>query len=145
MLVRFTDETLNNIAGELECGLVCCYHIGTGEIETYPDGLDPDLSENYEDWEDVLNKIDTNINDYIRFDVPADHESFCFMSDFIEQIPDRGTRTKFLRAIEKPKPFRHFKGLLHYHPQLKQEWYQYRRLRLLDYTREIVDRYNSQL
>ena len=143
MSVRLTDEQLKDIAGELECGLVCFYHIHTGEIETYPHGLDLEFDDFADDWKDVLNKINANINDYIRFDIPPGHVSFGFMSDFVEQIPDRGTRAKFLLAIEKRKPFRQFKDLLHYYPQLHQEWFEYHRLRLLDYTKEIEDQCNS--
>ncbi|HYD21504.1 MAG TPA: UPF0158 family protein [Flavipsychrobacter sp.] len=141
MALQLTSEQLKSIAQDLESGMVCFYHIKTGEVESYPNDLDDSYAEY---WQDVLDKINAGIADYIRFDVPTDHESFCFMADFANDLADEDMRDRFIAALQKRKPFQQFKSLLNYYPDMLEEWYKYRSLCFIRYVKEIVEVRNLQ-
>lgn len=51
----------------LDAGMLCFYHKTASELEFYPDefrnpGYDGEI------WEDVINKVDENYGDYLRFE-----------------------------------------------------------------------------
>lgn len=88
MPIIITPQILKQIAEELDMGIVCYCHKTTGELEIYPDenhnpGFDGEF------WEDVMNKVSENRDDYIEFEPMSSRESIRVMENFVGQIEQR--------------------------------------------------------
>ena len=123
-------------------GLTCYYHLKTGEVESHPDES-AHSSYDEETWKEVIDKIDANLDDYMRFDVMESRESFYMMRDYIATIQDAGVQKTISTAIELKKPFLQFKNMLIQHPELKESWYNYKQQAYIDHIQEQIDMYNG--
>lgn len=64
-----TDKHIAEIAGWLECGMICYFHRPTGTIEELPDIDDPYLEDEHrQDVQEIIDKIEKDLDNYIRFD-----------------------------------------------------------------------------
>lgn len=125
MATEIKPEMIDEIAEMLDAGMVCFYHKITGEMEYYPDEFrNPGFDE--EVWADAINKVEENSDDYLRFEGMSSFESFKVMENFIAGITHIPTHNKFIDAISRKKPFRHFSDLLLYYPELRQQWFVYK-------------------
>ena len=122
----------------LDAGMVCFYHKTSGELECYPDELrNPGFDE--ELWVEVINKVDVNYGDYLRFEGMSSSESFRVMENFISNIDDAPTHNKFIDAISRKKPFRHFGDLLFDYPELREQWFAYKNECYIEYVKEQIE------
>lgn len=62
-----TSGKIKEIARELDTGILCFYHIATGGIECYPDELMDHSGFDEELWQDIIDKVESNYGEYIRF------------------------------------------------------------------------------
>lgn len=130
-----TPEILKQIAEELDMGMVCYYHKTTGGLEIYPDenhnpGFDGEF------WEDVMDKVSENRDDYIEIEPMHSHESFGVMENFVGKIDHVPTRNKFIDAISRKRPFAHFKDTLDYYPELLEKWYVFKSEAYIQYVKD---------
>ena len=72
--MKITDKQIEEIAEELECGMICFYHRPTGTIESYPDS--DDLFFEPEPWQDIIDKIENDAENYDRFEKMDSTEGF---------------------------------------------------------------------
>ncbi len=136
-----TPQILKQIADELDTGMVCYYHKVTGELEVYPHELsNPGFDEEF--WEDVMEKVSENRDDYIEFEPMKSHESFQVMENFISQIDHIPTHNKFIDAISRKRPFAHFKDMLDYYPELMKQWYVFKDEAYIEYVKGLIDAAN---
>jgi len=137
LVKEITPETLKDIAEMLDMGMVCFYHKPSGEMDYYPNDL-KNLSFDEEPWAETINKIEANLDDYIRFEGMSSHEAFGIMEDFVGGIDHIPTHNKCIDAISQKKPFRNFNDLLGYYPDLRQEWFSYKLERYMAYVKTQV-------
>jgi hypothetical protein len=135
MVIEIKPEIINEIAEWLEMGMVCFYHKTTGEIEYYPDEL---RNPGYDDelLAETINKVDKNYGDYLRFEGMASFEAFRVMEYFIDDITHIPTHNKFIDAISRKKPFRRFNDLLNYYPDLREQWFAFKREAYIKYVKK---------
>jgi hypothetical protein len=141
MAINIKPEIIKEIAETLDTGMLCFYHKTTGELEFYPDefrnpGYDGEM------WDDVINKVDENYGDYLRFEGMSSRESFKVMESFISDINHIPTHNKFIDAISRKKPFSHFNHLLQYYPELREQWFVYKNERYIEYVKEQIEAAN---
>jgi len=78
--------------------------------------------------EEVKEELDSCTDDdrfiYIPPRLPQDE--FFIMETFVYSIKDFNLAEKFHKALERKKPFRNFKELLHKHPRLRDKWFEYK-------------------
>ncbi|MCW3111065.1 MAG: hypothetical protein JWQ09_5571 [Segetibacter sp.] len=141
MPVNLTLEMKKEIAGFLESGMKCFYHISSAELEWFPDEFKHPHMEHSE-WEEVMEKIDEHFDEYLPFEGMESHESFEIMEDFINEIPDKIIQAKFANKIQRRKPFQQFKDMLFDYPELRQQWFAYKDKRYIEYIEEQVEMYN---
>src|SRR5580658_7338763 len=107
-----SSEIIKEIAEWLDSGMLCFYHTPTGEIEYYPDILRGHPGFDEEMWQEVIDKVEENYHEYIRFEGMDSHESFKIMENFVSDITEASIRQRFEDAISFTKPFQNFKQLL---------------------------------
>jgi hypothetical protein len=137
MDIDIKPEMLKEIAEMLDMGMVCFYHKTNGEMEYYPDemrnpGFDDEL------WAEVIDKVDENYGDYLRFEGMSSSESFRVMENFISNIDDIPTHNKFIDAISRKKPFRQFSDLLFDYPELREQWFAYKSESYIEYVKDQI-------
>ena len=138
MGMEIKPELLKKIADELDIGMVCFYHKTTGELESYPDeNSNPGFDE--EDWLEVMDKVSESREDYMAFEPMDSHESFRVIENFIAQIDDIPTHNKFIEAVSRKRPFANFKEMLHYYPELREQWFVFKNEAYIEYVKEQID------
>ena len=130
-------EVLNDIADSLEIGLICFYHKITGEVESYPQTIE-DIGDVDGFWEEVTDKIEENYSDFVRIECMNSSEAFDIMEDFAVQINEVSVKSRFLNALSHKKPFQNFNHTLHYYPALREEWFKFKRLRYIEYVKDVL-------
>ncbi|NJW54542.1 hypothetical protein, partial [Salinimicrobium oceani] len=88
----------------LLCGQICFLNIRTGEFDYHPSEMDffPDEDN---PWQEVIDKIENNWDDYIRIEPMNSNQSYAVMETFADQLEADGFRKKLLTALNRPKPF----------------------------------------
>jgi len=135
MTIEIKPEIIKEIAEMLDTGMVCFYNKINGELECYPGEFqNPGFDE--EMWTEVIDKVEENYGDYIRFESMSSSEAFRVMENFIDDIGDTPIHNKFKDAILRKKPFRCFNDLLLDYPELRKQWFAYK---LEKYIESVVE------
>ena len=119
-----TKEKIAEIAQQLECGMVCFYHRPTGNIDCHPDPYDPYFDP--EPWQDLIDKIENNRDDYDRFEKIDSTEGFQVMADFAHSLTDRNFKEKILERLARRRPFQNFKTLIDA-SEFRQSWFDFKK------------------
>lgn len=141
-MIKLTEEQIREIADNLDCGLRSYYNKKTGEIKSV---INPDSWEgaDMEPWENELEEIDENWDDYIEFDNLESHESFEIMEDFAESIDDARLQEKLFHALNKSKPFRNFKWEIDNSGEYRQIWFDFKKARYIQMVKDQIERLNN--
>jgi hypothetical protein len=140
--ITLTDKMIKEIADLLDSGMLCFYHIPTGELEYYPNELNGHGGFDEEPWQEAMDKIEENYQEYIHFEGPESHESFKIMEAFVDTIQPASIRQRFEDAISFKGPFQNFKRLLTNYPQLREEWFAYKEQEYIEYVEDQLESYN---
>jgi predicted small metal-binding protein len=142
MKILITPEKINDIAQELEMGMLCYYHIATGELESVPDEMKGHAGFEEEMWEDVLQKVKKNREQYICFEAPDSKDSFRIMEQYAAGITEQATRNQLFDALGGRKPFANFKFALQQYPDLLQQWYSFKQEHYMEFVQRQLDALN---
>lgn len=141
-MMILTIDQIKEIADGLEAGMKCYYNRVTGAIKFILDsdrwiGADDELLE------DDLNEIDDHFGDYFVFENMTSHDSFNLMVDFVDLVLDLSIQTKLISALNKSKPFRNFKNVIDNSGEYRQQWFDFKRSRYIDWVQDQIDTENS--
>jgi len=137
-----TDDQIKEIAGDLEAGMKCYYNRLTGNIKTIID-FDSWIGADDELWEDDLNEIDEHFSDYFVFENMTSHDSFNLMADFVDLVVDSRIQTRLIKALNKSKPFRNFKHVIDNSGEYRQQWFDFKRSRYIEWVQDQIETDNS--
>jgi hypothetical protein len=144
MPVIIPKEMIKEIADYLDGGMICFFHKPTGQLEYYPDEMRSFAGFDEEIWQETMDKVEANYDEYIRFEGMDSRESFGVLEEFVETIADETIRQRFEDAISFKKPFQNFKQLLLNYPELRQQWFAFKDKRYIEWVCERIERYNFQ-
>ncbi len=142
MAVTITPDKLKEIAGTLDTGMHCFYHLPTGVLETYPDELRMMGDTDDPIWDEAKDKVRKNIDSYLAFEAMNSHESMKVIRVFIANIDDDGIRLRFEDAVNFKKPFQNFKQLLNNYIDLREQWFVYKDAQYIAHVQEQLDYFN---
>lgn len=133
-----TEKQIEEIADNLDSGMRCFYNLKTGELKTL---LNPDkwIGADFEPWEDDSLEIDENSVDYFEFESYDTHDSFKIMADFAECIDDLKLQDRLINALNRPKPFRNFKWQIDNSGVFRQQWFDFKKLRYIQFVIEQIN------
>ncbi|WP_114748144.1 UPF0158 family protein [Pleomorphovibrio marinus] len=140
--MKLTEKQIEEIAENLDCGMRCFYNLKTGEIKAFLDS-DSWIGADEELWEEEANEIDANRADFFEFDRFDSHESFQIMEDFAESMEDNGLRKKLINALNRPKPFQNFKWQIDNSGEYRQQWFDFKKMRYIQWVKEQIDLNNQ--
>ncbi len=143
MPVTISYEQIKEIAGELDAGMKCFYHLPSGQIKSYPDDEKGHDGFDDESWQDVINEIELSRQEYIAFEGMESFESFRLIENYIAGIADTVIKKRFEDAIAFKGPFQNFKHLLNQYPELRQQWFQFKEQQLIEWAQGQLEIYNT--
>ena len=132
--MQVEESILKQISEELLCGFKVFLQRETGDIITIRD-VDLFLGEK-DPWENDWQKVDAERGKYLEFEPMDSRESYQMMQDFIDQLDDGLLADRLVNAIQKKRPFAHFKAELDDSGPCREKWFQFRDHRYLEWTRE---------
>ena len=137
--MRPTEKQIKDIAGQIDCGMVCYYNLKTGEIESLPNPDDINYSDVDELWAAEIKKVEDNRSDYFEFEKMDAHTSFRVMADFAEQIDDETLKDQLIETLERSKPFRNFKWLIDDSGKYRDQWFEFRDKRSMEWMKTQIE------
>lgn len=132
MMASLRDDQLKKIVDELETGMKCYLHRQTGEIIAFPD---PDQFPDTDAWQQEIDQVETDADDYLEITPISGRESFRVMERFVDTIDSQAFRNRLLYALDQPKPFRRFKQLVD-ESEYRQYWFSFRESETIKWLRE---------
>jgi len=140
-MIKLTGQQIKNIAEELECGMRCYYNKKTGEIKSVMD-VDKHAYGDTEFWEDAAQEIEDHYDDYVEFEGMESFDSFKIMEDFANRIEDFGLKSALFGALSRKHPFRNFKNIIDNSGPYRQEWFDFKSQRYIEWVKDIIATHN---
>jgi len=135
-MIKITEDQINEIAELLDSGLLCFIHRENGIIESHPDHMDhmADL----EPWQDIIDKIELDFDNYIKIQKMDSSQSFRVMVDFIDTVDAPDLKKQLERILNRPKPFRYFKHEID-ESDYRQEWFDFKHKMIMNWVTEQLE------
>ena len=125
-----TEQQLNEIADQLDCGFRSFWHRTTGKLLFVPD-FDNDTYADTEFFDDELKKLEKSIGGYLEIEKPTSNERFEIMAKFTEQLTgNENLKNELIKALNKKKPFREFKFTIDNSGVYRQQWFDFKNTQL---------------
>ena len=128
-----TQEQIKEIAEHLDCSELCFFHEPTGTIEHYPD-ID-ELHFELKPWQQIIHKIESDLDNYIRFEKMDSTQGFRVMENFANSLTDDNFRTRLFELLSERKPFSKFKMAID-NSNYRQNWFQFKDNANIEWVRE---------
>ena len=142
-MIKLTEEQISDIAQDLEAGLKCFIHKVTGEVKTLPDELNGNMEIDEELWQDVIDEIDNDEENFIVIEGMDSRESYMLMEKFIDTLEDKQIIARLTNAINVPKPFHTFRYELNYSDEYLQKWYAFKSQQMIEWVKKHLLSYNE--
>ena len=134
--MKISKEKLKDIASELEIGFVVYLHKKT--LETKSIMPIDELYGDTEFWEEELEKVEQEWEDYIVIEKMESWQSFEIMERFIEHVDDRNLQEELINALNRRKPFANFKNIIE-SSDYREKWFKFKSDSLYEYTKDQLE------
>lgn len=133
---KFADTDIQEIAQQFDCGFRCFYHRQTGELLFIPDEL-KHVGMDLEAWSEEQEKLENDYDSYEEIEQLQTNDSFQIMADFAEQLSgNERLRNQLITALNNKHPFRNFKFIIDNSGSYRQQWFDFKNARLINWVRE---------
>jgi hypothetical protein len=137
-----TEEQINEIADQLDCGFRSFWHRHTGKLIYLPDFENNPYAES-EFYKKDLEELASNNSNYIEIEKPQSGDSFKIMVKFAEKLENNVLRQHLVQALNSKKPFKEFKYLIDTSGVHRQEWFDFKNSQLKNWVRARFDEANN--
>jgi hypothetical protein len=132
--MKLTAAQIRDMADYLEAGMKIFINCETLEYRWI---LDWDDITYPEPWDEEMEKIDSEWNDFVVLEKMDSSEAFRVMEDFADEVEDKIFRDRLSMVLKMRSPFANFKHTVEASP-LKEAWYAFKRKRYEAYTRKFL-------
>lgn len=136
-----TEEQIKEIAENFDIGFLTYFNIRTGEIEAIPDFDDVFADEPDPEWQEILDKVEENPDDWVGFEKFEAWESYKMMESFIAIVDDQKLSQELHSAIQKKKPFSRFKYIIEDAGEYRQQWFDFKETYYMNHVRRQIKRH----
>lgn len=133
--MTLTDKHIVEIAELLDCGMICYFHRPSGTIESHSDPYDPYFDP--EPWQDIIDKIEDDIDNYDRFEKMDSNQGFLVMENFAHSMADNVFKEKIFDRLSKRKPFQNFKILID-SSNYRQDWFDFKKKAYIEFVKRQI-------
>lgn len=140
MTPQLTPIQIKEIAEELDMGNRCYFHRTTLKLLFIPD-FDNNSYAEREFFEEELDELENNFDEYMEIAKPNSNDSFEIMLNFVESLDYKNNlKQQLANALQKSKPFRHFKFLIDNSGPCRQQWFDFKSQQLQQW---VLDKFNE--
>ena len=127
IMFNLNQETINEIAGQLEIGNNCFINKETKEIKFTPD-FDANPYYDEETWKEELQFLEMvdEDDDWIKIESMTSHHSFRMMEEFIDTVDNMHLKSGLIKALEGKNPFRNFKISIDDSGAYREQWFRFK-------------------
>ncbi|AUD03797.1 UPF0158 family protein [Spirosoma pollinicola] len=136
-------QQINEIAEQLDCGFRAFWHKITGELIFIPDTRKFPYGDDGA-FEEENEQLDANRDDYVEIEPMESRDSFRVMADFAETLTNKTVQDALFRALNKRGPFREFKYVIDNSGEYRQQWFNFKNQRYIDWVTQQVNAYNEE-
>jgi lactoylglutathione lyase len=124
-----TKLDINDIAQNIDMGMLCFIHKETLELVHYPDPEQfyDDIEEH---WGEDIKKIEANRDDYVRIKKMDSRASFRIMEDYTATIKNKKLQSQLFNALSNRKPFRNWKHIIDHQDEERENWFKFKQERM---------------
>lgn len=130
-------KVVAEVADSLTAGYVCFINPETLESEDIPLHALEDYTAMTGEGVEDFNMKHYEWERFIEIRPPESYDSFKIMERFADKVPDTGLREKLIDALNRKKPFAHFKRIID-DSDYRQDWFGFRQARLEEYVYETL-------
>ncbi|MGB4960907.1 MAG: UPF0158 family protein [Saprospiraceae bacterium] len=135
--MKLSNESIKEIAQNLDCGMVCYINTKTFEIKSI---IDPnDMFAEEELWKADLEEIENDGESYLKIEKMPSREAFRIMEDFADQVTNKKIRNRLIYALEMSKPFKHFKYEVDCNEDIRQQWFKFKEYRYEEWVKDYCE------
>ncbi|EDY19118.1 hypothetical protein CfE428DRAFT_3295 [Chthoniobacter flavus Ellin428] len=98
-----------------------------------------ELLSEWEDYEELSERIEGDPDRYYEINALDSHESFRIMEGFAESLPESSWKSRLIDALSGNKPFRRFKDAVHSDLQLRDQWFAFQQQALKKHARNWLE------
>lgn len=132
-MFALTEQQIEEIAEQLDCGFRSFWHKQTGELLFVPNLNN--LEFDTDSFEEDLQQLDNDFENYIEIEQPQSSDSFDIMLNFTEQLENDKLKNQLINALNKKKPFREFKFVIDNAGIYRQQWFDFKKAQLQQWVR----------
>ncbi|MBL4649907.1 MAG: hypothetical protein JKY03_09255 [Aureispira sp.] len=136
--MNLDPEIIKEIADELDIGMYCFLHIKTGEPLFIIDTEQPGASDVLEFYQEDLDKIEQNKDQYEKIEPMGSDEMFQVMEDFSKTVGSEEIRAKLQNALTQRKPFQNFRNLVDSYGDMRDNWFEFKEAKYIDWVKRRV-------
>lgn len=149
-MAKLSPEQIDEIAENIDMGMICFYHITSGRIIT----LIPQVTEINSDYSGLysedelkernqLDDIEAHLDEYIPFEKMSSRNAFDVMRAFALSNNHDTIKENLLLSLEKQHPFQSFKTALYSLPkEISSEWYAFKTKKNRRWVEEQLELYD---
>lgn len=130
-MINLTDRQIYDITQDLDCGMNCFVHKLTGEWKSVPEDMVDE-----EEWEEVIDEIEKDAENYIEIEKMDSNHSYRVMERFIDTVEDKQLADRLYNAINRSKPFHNFRYELDYSDEYLKKWYAFKSQAMTEWVKE---------
>lgn len=134
--MKITENQIEEIAELMECGDTVYFHKITGEIESHPD-LDSPYIE-LEFWQEIIDKTNNDIENYITFYPNASGDQFKLMSKFAELVRDNNLQQRLFNSLSMKHPFRNYKDVID-RSNHRDKWFKFKKEAYIEMVKDQLE------
>ena len=112
--------------------MACYLHRETHEYISFPN---PQQFPDTADWQDDIDTVTNNPDDYIAIEPMNSRESFGLMEQFTDELPAGSAQERLRHALTQSKPFRRFKDTIDDMGDYRQQWFTFRDAKTVEWLR----------
>jgi hypothetical protein len=142
MSINLTQNQIEKIADSLDCGMRCYYNKKTKEIAEILN-LDNSFGGDEEPWQEELDKIEANWEDYFEIEPMEGNDSFQVMADYVNFIENKDLKEKLVTSLNGPKPFRNFKWQIDGSGEYRQKWFDFKKEKYITWVTSQINSYDE--
>jgi len=130
-----SSKNVDDIYQDLDMGMIVYVHRVTKEIVSTLDFDNPYADDQRELWQDTIDKIESDKENYIQIEKMNSNEAYGVMESFVaEVVSDPKMQGRLEQALEGRKPFANFKNALGHDMDVRDQWFAYKNEKYYDYV-----------
>jgi acyl carrier protein len=143
-MITLSKDQIKEIADFLDSGLKCYYNKKTHEVKEILDFENLEYADlDSSDWQELIDDLEENFQDYVEFEKMSSRESFQVMADFVEEVDDIEFRKRLIWSLNRAHPFRNFKDEIDYQGYYRERWFKFKAGRYIEHVESQIITYNE--